>query len=216
MSNHCTPVTARIVDGRVVYRPELGPGATEGRLPLGILLKVPTNARSGTNGLVNGNYVMETSDTTTLGTTQRNRNIGSAAGGVFSLRLVFGLLQAIVSGLSLITRSLNAGQRIADPSACDWRPGRYATDVDSGGPSGPLTRSWILISGIPRKTAAILSKAAVFLWAGVSPKGFVAITAPGSHSSFRSLPDPHIRAQRSACQRGDGTHLPVHALDLSI
>lgn len=170
MTNNIAPVTAEFVDAKVNYRldfgPRLGWGTALGLLLLGISLIVWSSAQSIVVGLMNGGHLMETSGVTTLSTIQRNALFSSAAGSVFSLRIAVGLLQALLLGLSILTRSRNADQRQADQFASEWRPGRYATDVDTGGPTGLLTRFQIFLSGIPRRTAAILSKAAVFLWIG--------------------------------------------------
>ena len=170
MTNKFTLVTARNMSAKVGKRPDFGPrlgwGTAMGILLLSISLFVWTNAQSIVVGLMNGGHITETSTATTLAAIQRSTIIGSAAGGFFSLRVVIGSVQVLLFSLSRITFLRLRDQLNTDPSASDWRPGRYVTDVDTGGSTELLTVIQVFLSGIPRKTAAILSKAAVFLWTG--------------------------------------------------
>lgn len=154
--------------GGLVQSPRFGPapgwGTALGLFILSVSLVVWLNAQSIVIVFLDRGMVTESSVSATLGTLRQNAAAGSVVGSIFSSRIAVAILQFLDLGLLLAFRPSLRGQRTAGPEPADRRPWRYASDVDPGGTAALLAGTQQFLADLPRKTAAVLSEAAVFLW----------------------------------------------------
>ena len=151
-----------------VLGPRPGWGTALGLLILSISLVVWLQAQPIIVGLMNGGHVNEGSATAALETLRRNAVIGIAVGSILSLRVALTAIQALLASTSILSKSVVEGSPDIGSGMSHRRSGRYASDMDPGGLTLFLMRTQHFFADLPNQTAAIISRAAVFLWVAFS------------------------------------------------
>ena len=170
--NNTVKVTTRRADGRLFDPSILGPrpgwGTALGLLLLSVSLIVWLQAQPIIVGLMNGGHVNESSAAAALETLRRNAAIGTAVGSILGLRVAIAAFQLLLAGGSRFSKSVVEYSPNSHSRMSHWRSGRYASDMDPGGLTQFLMRTQHFFADLPSQTAAIISRAAVFLWAAFS------------------------------------------------